>query len=601
MNTSPRAVGLAAGLCLLAPVVAQTAPRAGRVVNAAGDGIAATVHVCTVRPCGLEADDVPPLRTAADGTFVLPRAVGAHYAAFAFTTGAASVIVERQGDGPLELVLATAEPKPLQVDGLATWRDDGPLRAFVLLPVPFAWRLPLALDGRGAGTLPPLPPGDALLELRTAADGVLWRQRLLPGITRHVVAVPEPVLVKLHTVDTSGVPVAGAPVFHEQDLSDDTRAAPFAVAPEWLHRALGRTDGKGDLALRLPRASGDGPTHAVAFDGALRIVHESHAAAFVAWHGNTLDGGEAGTGGTLAVTLADATPFHVTVRLGDKPFARRGVLLFARVSDVEQVAEGFAFRTSGWQGAAETDAEGKATWPGFPADGKELRLVPIAQPGERLPACIALHGLPGQEVALDAARTVVVHVRTAAGAGIAGVPVVAMPSPPDLMLLQAYGCEPRTVTDANGRAELVLSPARCWIVAGNGDGCAHAMLGAAEDAASAVEIALAWQPFATWDVRVERGGEAVPGAHFVLDGTHWIDGAPIPPERDLLPLQWIGQFNWLLVRAGSADGNGSLRVRYAQTGVTTTHGRVRGPGPGAKSSGDVALGAGELPARVELR
>ena len=601
MHTLPRAIRLVAGLCLLAPALAQTAPRAGRVVNAAGDGAAATVHVRTVRPCGLEVDDVQPLRTAADGTFVLPPEVGGHFAAFALTADAASTMVERRDDSPLELVLAAAAPKPLQVDGLAAWRDEGPLRAFVLLPVPFLWRLPVVLDGRGAGTLPPLPPGDALLELRTAADGVLWRQRLLPGITRPVVAVPEAVLVKLHTIDASGAPVVGAHVFHEQDLSDDTRAAPFAVAPEWQHRALGRTDGKGDLVLRLPRASGDGSLDAAAFDGALRIAHEGHAAAFVAWHGNTLDGGEAGTGGSLDVTLADATPFQVTLRLGDEPFARRSVLLFARVSDFEQVAEGFAFRTSCWQGIAETDAEGKATWPGFPVGAQELRLVPVAQPGERLPACIALHGAPGQQIALEAARTVVVHVRNAAGTGIAGVPVVAMPSPPDLMLLEAYGCEPRTVTDANGRAELVLSPARCWIVAGNGDGCAHALLGPSENAASAIEMTLAWVPFATWHVSVERDGEAVPGAHFVLDGEHWIDGAPIPPEQELLPLQWLGQFNWLLVRAGSADGNGRLRVRWAPTGVTTTRGRVRGPGPGAKSSGEVALGAGQLPPRIQLR
>ncbi|HEU4418290.1 MAG TPA: hypothetical protein VFT55_05085, partial [Planctomycetota bacterium] len=99
----------------------------------------------------------------------------------------------------------------------------------------------------------------------------------------------------------------------------------------------------------------------------------------------------------------------------------------------------------------------------------------------------------------------------------------------------------------------------------------------------------------------ERGGEAVPGAQFVLDGEHWIDGAPIPPEQELLPLQWLGQFNWLLVRAGSADASGRLRVRWAPTGVTTTRGRVRGPGPGAKSSGEFALGAGQLPPRIQLR
>jgi hypothetical protein len=586
---------------LFAPLLAQTAPRAGRVVNAAGEGVAATVYVRTVRPCGLDADDVPPLRTAADGTFVLPPEVGAHFAAFALTADTASAIVERRGDGPLELALGAAAPKPLQVDGLAAWRDEGPLRAFVLLPVSFQWRLPVALDGRGAGTLPPLPPGDALLELRTAADGVLWRQRLLPGFARLVVAVPEPVLVKLHTVDASGVPVAGAQVFHEQDLCFDTRAAPFAVAPEWQHRELGRTDAKGNLAVRLPRASGDGPLDAAAFDGALRIVHENHAAAHIAWHGTKLDGGEAGTGGALDVTLADASPFEVTLRFGDKPFAHRRVQLFARVSDVEQVAEGFAFRTSAWHGVAETDAEGKATWPAFPAGATELRLVPIAQPGERLPGCIALHGVPGQEVALDAARTVVVHVRNAAGAGIAGVLVVAMPSPPDLMVLEGYGCEPRTVTDAKGRAEFVLPAARFWIVAANRDGFAHMLLGPVEDAPSPTEVALAWRPFATWDVRVERGGEAVPGAHFVLGGSHWIDGAPIPPEQELLPLQWLGQFDWLLVGAGSADANGRLRVRYAPTGVSTTRGRVRGPGPGAKSTSEIALGAGELPARVELR
>lgn len=599
MNTS-RAVGLIAGL-LFAPVIAQTAPRTGRVVNAAGEGVEATVHVRTVRPCGLDADDVPPLRTARDGTFVLPAEVGGHYATFALTTDAASAIVERRDDDPLELVLAAATPKPLQVDGLAAWRDEGPLRAFVLLPVSFQWRLPVALDGRGAGTLPPLPSGDALLELRTAADGVLWRRRLLPGIARPVVAVPEPVPSRLLVVDASGAAVAGAHVFHEQDLRFDTRAVPFAVAPEWQHRALGRTDGKGNLSLRLPRASGDGPTHAAAFDGALRIVHESHAAAFVAWHGKTLDGGVVGTGGTLDVTLADATPFQVALRLGDKPFARRSVLLFARVSDVEQIADGFAFRTSVWQGAAETDAEGKATWPTFPAGATEQRLVPIARPGERLPACIALRGVSGQELALDAVRTVVVHVRNAAGAAIAGVPVVAMPSPPDLMVLEGYGCEPRTVTDAKGLAEFVLPPARFWIVAGNGDGFAHTLLGPAEDAAKPIDVALAWLPFATWDVHVERGGEAVPGAHFALDGTHWIDGAPIPPERELLPLQWLGQLNWLLVSAGSADANGRLRVRWAPTGVTTTRGRVRGPGSGTKSSSEIALGARELPPRIELR
>ncbi|HEU4419541.1 MAG TPA: hypothetical protein VFT55_11425, partial [Planctomycetota bacterium] len=119
---SARAIGLAAGLCSLVPGFAQTAPRAGRVVNAAGDGVAATVHVHTVQGCGLDAGDVPPLRTAADGTFVLPPAVGGHYAAFALTADAASTIVERRGDATLELALAAAEPKPLQVEGLAAWR-----------------------------------------------------------------------------------------------------------------------------------------------------------------------------------------------------------------------------------------------------------------------------------------------------------------------------------------------------------------------------------------------------------------------------------------------------------------------------------------------
>ncbi|HEX6813334.1 MAG TPA: hypothetical protein VF384_17065 [Planctomycetota bacterium] len=590
----------AASVCALAPAVAQAAPRTGRVVDARGTGVLATVHVRSVSPCGLPVDEQPPVPTAADGSFVLPAALGEHYAAFASTADAASLLVERRGLEPLELRLQTGEAKPLQVDGLAAWRDEGPLRAFALLPAPFSWGMPVVLDGRGKGQLPVLPPGDVMLELRTAADGVVWRERLLRGMPRLTVAVPEPVAVRLRAVDASGAPVAGAVVHHEQEQGSDTRAAPFAVAPEWRHRVLGRTDAKGCLSVRVPHAAEDGV--ASAFAGVLRVVHEAHAAARVAWHGDTLDGGQDGDGGVLEVRLDDGSPFDVTLRLDGKPFAQRRVLLFARVGDVEMAADGFRYSVRGWQGAATTDAAGKAIWPDFPNGAGELRLVPVANASERLPACLVLHGRAGQEIDVGPARRVVVHVRDAAGTALPGVPVVAMPSPPDLMLLEPYGCEPRTVTDAGGRAELVLPPARFWIAASNGEGFAHALANGAEgDRGEPLAVAMAWRPFAVWDARVEYRGEPVPGAHFVLGGTQWIDGAPIPPEAELLPLQWLGQFNWLLVRAGSADAAGRLRVRHAPTGVSATQGSVRGPGRRAPVSGELTLLPEKLPPRLELK
>src|SRR5262249_45890429 len=151
-----------------------------------------------------------------------------------------------------------------------------------------------------------------------------------------------------------------------------------------------------------------------------------------------------------------------------------------------------------------------------------------------------------------------------------------MPSSPGLMSMEQYGCEPQTVTDADGRAEFTLPRSRFWIAASDADGLAHALVDTAAGT-EPLELALAWQPFAIWSVRVERKGEVVPGAWFDCNGSRWIDGTPIPPEAELLPLQWLGQFQSLLVGAGSADSKGNLRVRYAPTGVATLFGRVRAP------------------------
>lgn len=592
MNTLSRS--LAVVVCSVGPAIAQgEAARAGRVVDAQGRGVAATVHVRTLAQQQLL--DVPPIATAADGSFRLPANIGEHFAAFASTGDAVTPLIERRGKGPLgDWRLVLVAPRALHVDGLDAWRVEGPVRAFVLLPLAQAWAWPVPLDGRGAGTLPPLPAGDLMLELRSATDEVLWRERPLRELVPLRVNMPAPVVVQLRIENQAGDALAGVHVRHEQEERDDTRVAPLPVCADRRARRLGVCDAKGTLTVRVPRATNAAGAEALAFDGTLCCEHADHATARVHWSGHGgVSGDGAEDGATVVVTMAAATPFHVTLRDGGKALGGRELVLFARQSTMEPDPEGFRVSLQHWHGAATTDADGLATFGSLPANASELRLV-IA-PGE----CVPLLRMSGQELDVGARQRVRARIVDGERRAVPGMRAIAMPSPGDLMLLDAQGCEPRSVTDADGVAEFTLAAGRWWLFVCDADGFAHGMVDA--DAAADDAQAVEWTrvPFATWRVQVAAGAAPVPGARFEVLGLHWIDGTPIPEPDVLLPMQWLGHQNVVCPKAGSADATGWLTVRYLPSAVSRVRGRI--VSPSGATSAELDLDATSMPSRVALK
>jgi hypothetical protein len=284
-----------------------------------------------------------------------------------------------------------------------------------------------------------------------------------------------------------------------------------------------------------------------------------------------------------------------------KPFAGRRVLLFARVSDIEPHADGLAYATQAWWGEAVTDAAGRATWHDFPNGAGELRLVPVARPGEDLPALVALRGMSGQEVALEHPARVQLRLRDGKQALVPGARVVLMPCPDDLSVLDGYGCEPQAVTDNTGTVEFRVPAGKYWLLACTELGFAHGrvVVVAAEDAPTLIELTLT--DFSVWDVRVQAGEQPVAGAWMDGTTTSWLDGAPIPEPDLLLPSQWLNARNVDLVSAGSADADGRLRVRTMPTGNGYVSGVVRGPAGSSRTSRPVDLRGSSLPSRVTLR
>lgn len=579
----------------VASTTQEPLPRSGTIVDGNGRGVAATVHV---RPLlGGEPGDVVTLRSAGDGAFTLPATIAAHWIAFASTADAATDVVEWRGAGPLGTW--RLEPSPalaIHVDGQDEWRTEGPLRAFVLLPTARSWPWQLGVDGRGTATVPPLPRGEAMLEMRTATDEVLWRDRLprhAPGI--HV-RMPPPVVVALRIEDEQGKALAGVRVHHEFDQRDDLRAAPLHVRPDWRSRRLGETSTDGKLTVRLPRAGG--ASVANAFVGTLRWERAGYATAQLR---GLADGRVTGSGrrdgAVLVVTLAAATPFDVTVLRAGKPVPARRVQLFARTTSVDFDGAALECAVQPWRGEATTGEDGRAVFPNVPADASELRVVVAAASDAAEETCVPLTRLSGQEIDLALTRTVTLRVVDGDRA-VAGMHVIAMPSPRDLQLLEAHGCEPLTVTGADGRATLLLAPGRWWLFACDRDGFAHGMVSLVEgDEPHSLE----WtrRPFATWRVQVTVDGKPAAGARLdVIDG-HWIEGAPVPEPDALLPLQWLGHQNFLAAAAGAADADGYLRIRWLPSPVTAERGRVVSPGGAASRPFDLVAEA--LPSRIELK
>ena len=95
-------------------------------------------------------------------------------------------------------------PRLLASPGAEAWRDQGPLRWFVLTPYPGAEE-ELLPDAEGRIPVPPWP--QAVVEVRTGDGQPLWSSAVMDELD-----VPPPREIAVRVVDETGAPIAGAAI-----------------------------------------------------------------------------------------------------------------------------------------------------------------------------------------------------------------------------------------------------------------------------------------------------------------------------------------------------------------------------------------------------
>lgn len=580
----------------------------------ASPAICGTVRGLDGRPCGgahvrfvpwVEPGCPVPIPTevlaGADGRFQASLGDATGLSIWAWSERLASPIVEAVAHVPdVMLPLEPIGGERLTVRGLDAWRDEGPLRAAVLVPAHGPWSASLDLDGQGAGTLPACPPGDLVVDLRTSRDELLARVPVERGPGGATATLLPPVVVPIVVRDDSGGPLAGAVVRHRAAKALELPHDSFPIRSSAVWRQVGVSDAEGRVTARLPlpcdpmRQSDDSRLEcefAVALPG--------HALGWAGFSGGAFAGGAPADldDGVLAIPLRAQEPATVRVLADGKPVAGLAVRLLSRSLTSELGGLSLSFRMAEWQTAATTGADGVATFHELPWEASELRLVPGgAGASQQTFVPVPVGRVP--EVDLTRGRRVCLRVVDAEGRPVAGVRGLAMAAVPDVMLLEPRGYEPRFGTDAAGVANVWLGDGVWWVWVSDGERFAHAAItvGAAP-AAGPLELRL--QPLARWCVKVANpDGTPAVGARFALGGGEWIDGTPIPPVDELRPLQYANDFDFRLVKIGRADRDGRLTLRFLPPTVAHTFGQVV---LGDLRSEELRLVPARLPATLVLR
>lgn len=620
MHTLAFALTLAPTAALLATAPAQDrVPWTGRVLDAAGAPAAgATVRLWGSALPTDTGERIEALRadTGDDGTFALALRPDFDYAGFASTEDAASGVAHCDAaTRDLALRLRPSRPSALRIHGTDAWRDEGPLRFLLVVPAEVHCALPLTVVADEA-TLPPLPAGDLLLEVRTQRDEVL----ALPHVVRRREAAEAtllpPVVVPVRVVDGLGDPVPGVAVRHLAGRITAVPGRPFAPVPRLCWRNVGTSDGDGRVAARLPLPRNPleepGPDLSIVLTAAAPGCAEAQSG----WQIDAfVDGEAADPDGELPLVLRPAEPYRVRLLQGGAPLAHRRLVLLARAMTMRQDGLQLGLSVTLRPFAAVTDADGVATVADLPLDFGEFRAVVAAAPGAAPAAARARFvRLPDQReglptVDLAEAGALEVRLRDAAGRPVAGCEGVLLPAWPDLLLLEPFGGEPRFRTDAEGLARIEVQCGRWWLFATDGENFAHRLLVIGDgqragdgDEVGQVELttaALQRHELAVAREDVDgRGGAPCPGARFDAHGSRWIDGAPIPPPDELLDHQFLGVLDRWLADGARADEDGRLVVRFVPPVCTVTFGKVRW---GSAESGELDLRAGSAARAVVVR
>ncbi|HEX5052893.1 MAG TPA: hypothetical protein VFZ65_14045 [Planctomycetota bacterium] len=567
---------VAAGLLPQSPGSGTTVAITGRVLDAAGAPAAeAVVHLFGDAPFGGDAtDEHVQAKTGQDGTFAVDVRADRAHSGWAGTATAASDVFElTRGASTLALQIAPAADCTLAVNGLEAWRDEGPLRARLVVPAHARCAVDWPLRSQ-ATPLPALPRGDLLLELRTSADEVLTVlpvQRAGQGAT---IALAAPFVLSVLVLDDAEKPQPGVPVLHAAARRPRARHDPFAAEFAQYWRRVGTSDDHGRLRVRLPLAGDpfrDDERHPI--ECLLAADRDGCARGLTGWYEGMRVGASTGGDEQLEIVLPPAEPFEVTLLQQGKPLAGERVRLLARATDIQSEGMSFRFGTVPHVFEAVTDADGTASFARLPADASEFRLERGAT---RSPTCFALptNRRAAPRIDLDDAGELRIELRDAGGKPGGQGRGVAMPVVANEKLLCAFGCEPRFETDASGAATLALAAGRWWIFADNGAAFAHAMVSVDRGGTA---VALQWHAYATnvWRVATTDGTPA-DSAAFDAYGQQWIDGTAIP--SDLLARQFLGVMDARLAQRTIADPDGRLCVRFVPPEVMTTFGRVRWAG-----------------------
>ncbi|MBK8097687.1 MAG: carboxypeptidase regulatory-like domain-containing protein [Planctomycetes bacterium] len=585
--------------CSTSWLLAQAPRLCGVVIDPAGKPLpGAHVRVVPWVEPGVDPAATVDAQADAAGRFSVSLGSATGASVWAWSARLASPIAEAVPHmAELTLALEPIGAERLTIGGLAAWRDEGPLRARLLVPGHGPWTPLLPVDGQGIAALPPCPPGDLFVELSTSRSELLARLPVARGEGGATAELLPPVPVSIVVTDPEGLPLAGAVVRHRAAAAMRLRHDAFPVRSSAIWRQVGKSDAEGRVVARVPLPCDPSKQPDDArLECEFAVALTDHALGWAGFSGGVFsDAGATGLDdGALTVVLRPMEPSTVRVLRDGKPVVGQQVLLLPRSFTMDMAGGGFSFRTATWPVQATTSADGIATFPELPWEAAGSRLA-LLWADTTVPGFLPVPTGTLPEVDLAQASQVVVRVLAADGKPAAGVRGHGQPYANDVSI-DPTGFEPRFATDGNGSAHLRLADGQWWLWVTDGEQFAHAMI-RTDEVKAAVELRL--QPLARWSVLVTtEDGKPAAGARFDLDGGWWIDGTPIPPEDELRPMQFAGNHDFQLVQCGRAGRDGRMVLRYLPPVAMHTVGFVT---LGALRSEKLVLDPARLPATVVVR
>lgn len=567
---------------LLASALAaqQRAPFSGRVLDQQGEPIANAAVTCVFEPdfTALGASDRASTTTDASGHFALDLVPGRAYVVWALGPAdaqgdRATVHPSDEAAGGKQLDLIADErrgPMRVGIRGTNPWLVDGPLGLRLLLTEGVAAGPDLPIPGDGEIRLPPWPgefAAIALLDGRQQPLQLLHLDRTLSE--PRVLQFAAPCAVAVLAVDANGQPVARAEILSAPPAANFTPRVQridqpyYPLRPEW--RTAARTDAAGRAVVRLP---------AMAAGSTKLLVRRGDLARLVLWDGVprpdpaqplllTLQGG-----GAARLRVLGLGALHADVAFWD------GLTLSHAKQQDDQVAVFASTAPTPLRAGlmAIVQVRGEASLP--------------------VPVVAAQLSRDGQFADCDLARLSRVRIDVVdAGGRPAACAQLGVTVPGSSWKVYWHH---RLVTDAAGRAELLVDRSRDWcLCAVAGDACCIRLL---QQGGQLAAMRMVLEPLACMTLSlVDAGDRPVRGARAVWDG-----GGGRLAAADLLArsrggiaatldIGWIGR--------PRSDAHGSLRIRFLEGGLQTLF-RVR---LGELTSEPLRLQAGEQPRRVVLQ